>query len=67
MPEDLITEESDPELWAELEVLYLSAPLIETEPGWVIRVGKHYQVIVGIDTKRRYLPYNTQELIESTS
>lgn len=68
MPEDIITEESDKTLWDELEVLLAADPLQlgqMDEPGWVVRVGKHYQVIKGADGKNRYLPFDTQELIES--
>lgn len=60
---DAITQVNNPELWSQLNAVWLE----ERKPGWVVINGHHYRVHNSSDTGVTFTSYSNEDMIDSTS
>lgn len=63
MADNEVSESSNPEMWNKLMAMWI----VEKNPGWVVLAHTTYQVVQKVDTSIVFIPYNAEQLYESTS
>lgn len=63
MADTEVSESNNPEMWEKLYAMWMA----EKNPGWVVLAHTTYQVVQKVDTTIVFIPYNAEQLYESTS